>query len=241
MSKVWADQTITDHRELIVLLAIADFANNNGIAWPSIDSIASKSRLSRRSVFYALECLKKTGRLSIKTGGGRASSTYQIKPYVTCNPCTPPVQDLHGTRAGACTAPVQNGIAVLHPIHKEPSIEPKKKKEKIASLSPSAIFDEWNLKAIGLPKCRLLSDKRSCSLKSRLRDPFFCEHWVSAIMRIQDSSFCCGLNNRGWKADFDWFIQPDTVVRIMEGKYDNNPVASGKPSLTAQIARDVLQ
>lgn len=242
MSKVWADQTITDHQDLIVLLAIADYANDDGVAWPSIDSIAQKSRFSRRSVFYVLDRLKKADKLSIKTGGGRASSTYKIKTYQPCKDCTPPVQGLHGTRASTCTAPVQNGIAVLHPIRKESSVEPKKRKDKIASLSPSAVFDEWNSKANQLPKCRQLSDKRSHSLKARLRDPFFCEHWISAITRIHDSSFCCGSNNRGWKADFDWFIQPDTVVRIMEGKYDNNnPVAGVKSSLTAQIARDVLR
>lgn len=245
MSKVWADQAITDRAELIVLLALADYANDEGVAWPSIDSIASKGRLFPRTVFRVLDRLKRAGKIHIDSGGGK----HQTNRYViivnpvmvtVSNPVTvtPPVRE---TVFPTPPNPVFEGT----PKTPDPSgtvSDPKKRKDKAASLSPSAVFDEWNSKANQLPKCRQLSDKRSHSLKARLRDPFFCEHWISAITRIHDSSFCCGSNNRGWKADFDWFIQPDTVVRIMEGKYDNNnPVAGVKSSLTAQIARDVLR
>jgi len=44
MSDVWADAAITNQSELLVLLAIADYANDEGEAWPSIESIATKSR-----------------------------------------------------------------------------------------------------------------------------------------------------------------------------------------------------
>lgn len=44
------------------------------------------------------------------------------------------------------------------------------------------------------------------------------------MLRIQKSSFCQGKNDRGWVASFDWFIRPDTVVKIMEGKYDDHIV-----------------
>lgn len=245
MSRVWADQTITNQTELLVLLAIADYANGDGIAWPSVESIALKARLYPRSVFRVLDRLKKTGKLRIESGGGKQTNHYKITLSTASVSVStpPPPKTPHVPEA----VTVRQGTPVFGVPSKTPDpsgtvIDPKKRKDKIASLSPSAVFDEWNSKANQLPKCRQLSDKRSHSLKARLRDPFFCEHWISAITRIHDSSFCCGSNNRGWKADFDWFIQPDTVVRIMEGKYDNNnPVAGVKSSLTAQIARDVLR
>jgi hypothetical protein len=43
-----------------------------------------------------------------------------------------------------------------------------------------------------------------------------------------------GNNDRGWKATIDWFLQPDSVVRIMEGWYkgkDNNQPTTSTPLL----------
>ena len=42
------------------------------------------------------------------------------------------------------------------------------------------------------------------------------------------SPFCLGAGSRGWKADIDWFLRPDTVTRIMEGKYDPKPGESAE-------------
>ena len=80
------------------------------------------------------------------------------------------------------------------------------------------IFDVWN-NLSALPRCLVVSDKRRLQLKARLGDPFFVDNWKEAMMRISASSFLTGINDRGWKATFDWFIQSDSVVKIMEGTY----------------------
>lgn len=85
------------------------------------------------------------------------------------------------------------------------------------------VLDEWNKTSV-LKKCLLLSDKRRRSLQSRLSEPFFQSNWRVAMARIQNSGFCMGQNDRGWIASFDWFIRPDSVVKIMEGVYDTNRV-----------------
>jgi hypothetical protein len=35
------------------------------------------------------------------------------------------------------------------------------------------------------------------------------------------SKFCCGDSDRGWSADIDFFLKPDTHVKVNEGKYDD--------------------
>jgi DNA-binding transcriptional ArsR family regulator len=46
----------------LVCLALADHANDEGKgAYPSIDRLASKTKLSRRSVIYTLEALQEAG------------------------------------------------------------------------------------------------------------------------------------------------------------------------------------
>jgi Helix-turn-helix domain len=51
--------------ELLMLLAIADFANDDGEAWPSVPTLAKKSRLSERQAQYALRRLVKSGELKL--------------------------------------------------------------------------------------------------------------------------------------------------------------------------------
>lgn len=81
------------------------------------------------------------------------------------------------------------------------------------------VVEAWNQSEF--PKCMSISIKRKASIKQRMADPFFSQKWREALDRIKTSAFCTGKNDRGWKADIDWFLKPDSVVRIMEGKYDN--------------------
>jgi hypothetical protein len=66
-----------------------------------------------------------------------------------------------------------------------------------------------------------------CRLESQLGD---------ALNRVAKSSFCRGQNERGWKADIDWFLKPDTLTKILEGKYDDQGNRLGKPSATESNA-----
>jgi len=70
MTWVWEHST---HKEgsLLVLLAIADIADDEGKAWPSIARIAAKARLSERQTQYILRRLETSGELSVDRGGGR--------------------------------------------------------------------------------------------------------------------------------------------------------------------------
>lgn len=46
------------------------------------------------------------------------------------------------------------------------------------------------------------------------------EHWIRVVQRINFSKFCLGDNERGWLADFEFLVRPDTHHRVLEGKYD---------------------
>jgi hypothetical protein len=78
----------------------------------------------------------------------------------------------------------------------------------------------WNSQA-SLPGVKSFSAGRKKHLAARMRDDFFAANWQLAIDLIVKSDFCTGKNDRGWVATFDWLLKPDTVTRIMEGRYDN--------------------
>jgi hypothetical protein len=71
LSRVLEDASITNHSDLLVAIVIADFAHDDGSgAYPSVETIARKSRQSERNVHYCLARLEAQGKLAICKGGG---------------------------------------------------------------------------------------------------------------------------------------------------------------------------
>lgn len=97
------------------------------------------------------------------------------------------------------------------------------------------VMAAWNDCAM-LPAIRTISGKRKKTLSARFKDSMFYQNWRQAIKKVAASDFLMGKNDRGWVADFDWFLRPDSVLKIMEGKYDNRGkrerVASSDPALS---------
>lgn len=91
---------------------------------------------------------------------------------------------------------------------------------------PSALMEAWNAITIRpLPICRELTAKRHRRCAQMLTERPL-EEWHGVIARIQASDFCRGQNDRGWLATFDWLLQPDVPVKVLEGKYDNRTTAA---------------
>lgn len=106
---------------------------------------------------------------------------------------------------------------------------PTAKNQSDDQLEVDEIVGAWN----ALPDVlhiQKLTDVRKTSLRARLREPTFRDQWREAVDRISKSSFLRGQNDRDWKADFDWFIRPDSVIKIMEGKYADSTQSNFKRS-----------
>jgi Helix-turn-helix domain len=70
MSQVWEDVRIQSQPELLVLLALADHARDDGLCWPSIRTIAAKARVEERSAQRILRRLIERGLVELVTKGG---------------------------------------------------------------------------------------------------------------------------------------------------------------------------
>jgi len=89
-----------------------------------------------------------------------------------------------------------------------------------SSSSVNDVVNEWNL--LGRPFGRVLRiGARESHLRNRLSDPWWCENWRSALEKMKTIPGLRGENDREWVADIDFFLRPDTVAKILEGKYDN--------------------
>ena len=76
---VWESSSATG-TDLLVMLALADFCHKDDpSAWPSVATLAAKTRMDRRRVQRAIARLEALGELSIEPGGGRGrSNRYRI-------------------------------------------------------------------------------------------------------------------------------------------------------------------
>jgi len=64
MTHVW-DNSKAKGSELLLLLAIADHAADDGYCWPTIETLAHKIRMTKRSVMRLVQALEKRGDLHV--------------------------------------------------------------------------------------------------------------------------------------------------------------------------------
>jgi hypothetical protein len=97
----------------------------------------------------------------------------------------------------------------------------EEQKKKVASLSDEGkeVVEEWNSLPSPIQNVVKLSDGRRKHLYSRLKDDWWKENWKKALKSIPDSPFLTGKTEVQFKASFDFFIRPDTVAKIIEGRY----------------------
>ena len=101
MTAVWERIDLTSTQKL-VLLALADWANDDGLCWPSIDRVAVKSSLKRRAVQMTIRSLEESGFLRREELVGRGNKYWVSIPVQNMHPCitdTPPAHEMHPTRA----------------------------------------------------------------------------------------------------------------------------------------------
>lgn len=81
MSRVW-DETPSDlgHSDLLILLVIADHANDDGLCWPSAARIARRSKLSERQVRRRLALLEGRGFIAVDKRDGKTSLVRLLTP-----------------------------------------------------------------------------------------------------------------------------------------------------------------
>lgn len=80
-AQLW-DHSAHDGSKLLLLLAIADFADDDGYAWPSVDTLAQKMRMGRRNVQYLVRELVESGELEIADEGGGRGRTHLYRVLV---------------------------------------------------------------------------------------------------------------------------------------------------------------
>lgn len=183
---------------------------------------------SVRTIQARLKALNEIGLVDIHTPDLRAPSTYKL--LSVAQPLPSDAQPLPSVRQLAKQASLPTSE------EREKNLLEERENKGGAHAPPLPLeVVLWNSKE-QLPKVQSFTQKRQQELNARKKDPFFVQNFEAAIELVCKSDFCLGENSRDWRADFDWILQPNTVAKIMEGKYQNKP-AKAKPGAAPTISQ----
>lgn len=70
-----------------------------------------------------------------------------------------------------------------------------------------------------LPKCTKMTKKRQGHINSLLKE-FKIEEVKEMFSKVINIPFLLGDNDKGWHIDFEWLINPNNALKVIEGRYD---------------------
>ena len=125
ITQVW-DKSAHTGTDLLMLLALADYSDDDGNSYPAVASLARKCRMKSRNANYVIKALQDSGELKVlKNEGPRGTNRYRImlaqlgasKALQRVAPlqAIAPLQRIAPTPATQCAKPLQ-------PIADEPSL-----------------------------------------------------------------------------------------------------------------------
>lgn len=219
-----------------VLLAVANYADEEGICWPSQEQLAEDTELSRHSIMRAIDHLEGLGFLSRerrhRKDGSRTSDLIMLDLSSTWLCST----EQRSNEQRSAEQQPKSHSATAEPVI-EPSIPSPSARVGKPKAEEQLAFDAYNDIAddLGLPKAQSLTSERRGKIRQRLNECGGLTGWLDALGKIRGSPFLCGDNGRGWKANLDFLLQKASFTRLMEGSYDRQkpqrPATSAKPTL----------
>ncbi len=226
----------------MVLLKLADNANDKGECFPSYETIARHCEISRQSAINHIKSLCKKGfvrKVTRKTDKGHTSNLYILDLEAKSlddgsqNSVPEVVKEFdHGSQTVGLGGSQKFLPRTSQSFNQ--SINPKKlssddlKPAKQISINRQTkipyqeIMQAFNESAGDrLPNAESLNDKRKRAISKFLKE--LKEPTVESAKNYFDyfmetaSAWYFGENNRGWRANFDYLLRPETVLKTREG------------------------
>ena len=228
-----------------MLLAIADFADDDGRAYPAVPTLAKKCRMKPRNTNYVLAALKSSGELHIgMQEGPRGTNLYRIALNRLGVQSSAPLQSVAPLQGSAPT-PAKDCSKPLQPVADEPSLnhqEPSGRSLARLSRLPSCpiaeIVKRYHDVLPELPQVRLLETKGRkesvakfwrwvlTSIKTdgskRAADSTEALAWIRTYFeRVRHNDFLMGRSSRSashssWRCDFDYLLSDKGKTQVIE-------------------------
>lgn len=195
----------------LVLLKLADNANDKGECWPSFQNIADVCEMSRRSVIDQIDHLIGLGLITKTERRGPKGNSSNL--YVLM-------------LDGENFAPTPSEKSAPESVRSESVKESEKAKskntdEKIVNLYNEILADSKN--QFHLPFVKVITEKRKKAIKkfwtlidkdiNRVESYF---NWF--ITNAEHHRWIFGDNDRSWKADIEYICRDETFAKATENR-----------------------
>ena len=81
------------------------------------------------------------------------------------------------------------------------------------------VVDRYNRICVSLPRVTALTEKRKKLINDRLKQYSMVE--IEEVFLLAEASdFLKGVKG-GWKANFDWLLNENNFIKVLEGNYNN--------------------
>lgn len=115
----------------------------------------------------------------------------------------------------------------------ENSIEEGSREEEKAD----AFVTTYTTYCTKLPQIRTLTDKRRRAI-STFKKTYKLDDWEEICRKANNSDFLTGNNDRHWRADFDFLINVNNAVKVLEDKYYSRKKVATFADLEKELLND---
>jgi len=204
MTAVW-ELDLPDSDKL-VLLALADCANDEGHCWPSVRYLTTKCSKSERTIQGSIKRLVDEGYLIRREVPGKGCN-YTVLPRNAAPAVSAPRSDC--APQGTTQTPAESADKPSRTINSE------------AKASSQRVFEHWNgvAKEHGFIAATEFDASRRQIVRLRLKE-YGEDRLKLAFDRMAGSAWLRGLGRDSkWKPDFDFALRPATIRKALEGSY----------------------
>lgn len=246
MSLVW-ERYPGGGSELLALLALADWSDDNGRCYPSIASISRKIRLTPRHAQRIVHQLIEAGFISVVGNefGGKPGATRQYR--INLSSLTGDAHDTgdaedvdgcHGRRETGDAHVTQtviepprtvsgsNSDELLVGKHAAAATPAEQDKKKTPPCPHQEIIEAYHEALPTSPRIRDWTKSRAAHLQARWReDPKrqTVDWWRRLFAYVAESDFLTGRvatdSRKPFTASLEWLLRPENFAKVREGRY----------------------
>jgi hypothetical protein len=214
--------------EKLLYARLSQYAGKNGYCYPKQETLAKEIGLKVDAINKSLKNLINHNLIESKRQGLGKPNTYRFLYHTYMDSIVQEPDSDTDQEQGFDTNQEPDSSTGDKENHLRESLKENHTKEETTDC---LVFrDLWNSECEDkiIKPILSLSTNRRQKIKTRLKERPFKE-WNEVFRKINSSEFCCGDNDRGWSATFDWIIKnEENAIKVLEGKYDNKIVKAGK-------------
>ena len=209
-SRLVLDRSQSKGTDLLVLLVLADFANEHGLSWPSVATLARTCRMTPRNLNLRLAKLRESGEVEVEQNAGQAGSNlYRIAIQTPEADFTPPLKPTSSPPEAGFPKP-------LKPASDKPSMNHQEDREsanksaptppKVRKKAKALSLTDWLAQVAAAGEKAVPDDDpvRSYAAKAGIPDGFLLLAWVEFKARFAQPD---AKHYADWRAAFRNYVR----------------------------------